>query len=314
MTNLKIKAPINSYKSALMQINAGAGELYGGFLSNKISSLSFSGRGNSSYNGVRTHMGYEEFKDVVKLAHSRGVKVELTANVPMIGDDPNGGTTFQNNYLDYVNLAIEAGVDGVIVGDLGNIIFLINNNKIKIPITASTFLATMNVGQAKMLEDIGVKKVVLPHHLRLDEIRNIKNNTNLGIEIFGHFGCSFIESTCSMYHYANEKINIGIPCRAKFRLKNGQLSNILDAGEDCSICALPKLIKLDISSIKIIGRELDYNFTSAITYVYHTAISKLEAGIPISEILNEILAKYDFWKENFCNFNRCKYLNTRYYI
>lgn len=316
MHNPIIKAPINSYESAMMQIKAGAGEIYGGYLSDKVTSLSFSGRGKESYNKIHTHMEYSEFKKVIKLAHENNVKVEFTANVPMMGDDPDGGDLYQKNYLNYVNYAVAAGVDRIIVGDLGNIIYLRKNN-VKTPITASTFLGTMNVQQAILLERLGVNKVVLPHHTRMDEIAKIKKKCNLEIEVFGHFGCSFIEGTCSMYHHASEDINLGVPCRGCYKISNTNLeTNILDAGEDCSLCALPKLISTGIDSIKIIGRELDYKFTSSITFIYNYALTKLSEGEKIKDILEELRTKYDFefWTNSFCKANRCKYLNDKYYI
>lgn len=316
MNRPTIKAPINSLESAKMQIRAGAGEIYGGYLSNKITNLSFSGRGKEDYNKIKTHMNYEEFKEIIKYAHENKVKVEFTANVPMTGDDPDGGDFFQRNYLEYVRKAVEAGVDRVIVGDIGNIMYLRENN-ITIPITSSTFLGTMNSQQVVLLERLGVNKVVLPHHMKFEEIAKIRERTNIEIEIFGHFGCSFIESTCSMYHHASEDINLGIPCRGCYNICGSDKElNILDTGEDCSLCSLPQIMESGVDSIKIIGRELDYKFTSSITFIYNYVMSRIEAGKKIHCILEEVKSKYDFdfWEKNFCKSNRCKYLNTKYYI
>ena len=74
---------------------------------------------------------------------------------------------------------------------------------------------------------------------------------------FGHFGCSFIESTCSLYHHASEEIDFGIPCRAKYCVRHSKkLVNILDMGEDCSLCQMDQILKTGITSIKSLEENL----------------------------------------------------------
>jgi len=316
MIKPRIKAPVNSYESCKLQIKAGAGEIYVGYLSDRIKKLSFSGRGKESYNKTKTHVNYDEFKKIVKLAHEHGVIVEFAANMPMIGDDPDGGTKFQEYFLEYIQGAILAGVDRLIVGDLGNIIYL-RKKGIKLPITASVFLATINSEQGLLLKDLGVDKLCLPHHLTFDEIKSIKEVTGLDVEIFAHFGCSFIESTCSLYHHANEEINFGLPCRGIYYLdKTDESTTILDTGEDCALCALPEIIDAGVTSIKIVGREMDYKLTSTITFIYNYALSSLERGEKMDNIMSHIKERFDFdfWEKGFCDTERCKYINTEYYI
>lgn len=311
-----IKSPVSSYESARMQIQAGADEIYLGFLSDKIQNLTFSGRGKESYNKTPTHMNYQEFKKIIEFAHAHRVVVELAANMPMIGDDIDGKDTFQKNYIEYVKEAIDAGVDRVICGDIGNMINL-RESGITIPITASCFLAAMNHYEINMLEELGADKICLPHHFTFPELKSIVKNSKARIEVFCHFGCSFLEGTCSLYHAANEEINFGLPCRGKYRINNEcQEETILDTGEDCSLCNLPQICEAGISSVKIIGRDMDPKLTSTITFVYKYAMKQLDAGKEMDQILAEIKQKFDFkfWEEGFCKLNRCKYMNTEYYI
>lgn len=316
MKKIKIKAPVNSLQSAKMQIAAGAEEIYLSYSSNDINALSFSGRGKESFNKIKTQMRYEEFQEIIEFAHQHNVFVDLAANVPMSGNSENPENSFHKKYLEYVERAIQAGVDGVIVGDLGNL-YMLQDYKNKICLTAGVFFGTLNCSQIELLENLGAKKVCLPHHFSIKEIADIVKKSNIDVEIFGHFGCSFIESTCSLYHHASEEIDFGIPCRAKYCVRySKKLVNILDMGEDCSLCQMDQILKTGITSIKIIGRELDCKLSSTITYVYNFMLQKLYEGMSIQDTLSLIKKNIDFsfWQKNFCDVNRCKYVNSQYYI
>jgi U32 family peptidase len=313
MHKLNIKVPVNSKSSALLQKQAGADQFYLGFIHPGFKNLTFSGRGRIASNR-ETHVSYRDFKEIIKLAHDNNIKVELTANMPMMGDDPAGTKKIQKLFCDYINRGIEAGVDSIIVGDIGNIILLKEMNY-SIPITASTFLTTLNHYQILFLEELGVTKVIVPHHITLEEMKSLTSNSNIALEVFGHFGCSFLEGTCSLYHHASEEINFGIPCRALFTLddSSGPVP-VLDMGEDCSLCVLADIIDAGVSCIKIIGRELDPRLISSICYIYKYVLSLLEENKDIKDIIAGIKDRFDWWDESFCRPSRCKYLYTDYYI
>lgn len=318
MTSLNIKVPVNSLESAKAQIEAGATELYVGYDTNLMNKISFTGRGKDLFKEVKTHVTYEDLVDIVKLAHENNVSVELTANMAIITDDVDGKTEYQQKYLEYVKKGIEAGVDSIIVGDIGNLYFL-RENGIDISISASVFLASINLSQVEWLESLGVKKIVLPHHVKLEEVEEIANHSNVKIEIFGHFGCAFIQSTCSLYHPISENVNIGVPCRAKFSVNDSDVATkFLDTAEDCSLCSIPGIIKSGASSIKVTGREFDHRFSSMVTNIYSSIIERVNNGEDLEgknifEVASENY-KLDWWKKRFCDRNRCKYKNTKYYI
>ncbi|WP_167959146.1 peptidase U32 family protein [Anaerosporobacter faecicola] len=320
MKRVLIKAPINSYEGAQMQIEAGAGEFYAGFEYDfrMGKGLTFSGRAiKSCFDKRKTVLTYEDFKKSVDLAHQNGVLVELVANVPSINDSEFiSKNSIRENYLDYVKRGIDAGVDRVIVGDLGNLLYL-KEKGIHTPITVSTFLACMNKASIRFFEDLGVEKIVLPHPFSLAEIKELAQNTTLKVEIFGHFGCSFLEGTCGLLHLNNEHLQTGIPCRAKYRVrKTGEVINILDVNEDCSLCNLDKIMETGVDSIKTIGRDLDPLFMASITAAYSLAIELFLQGKSKEEVLGQIKEELDFgyWEDVFCNGNRCKYIDYKYNI
>lgn len=315
---LSIKAPVNSLNGAKMQIGAGANEIYLGFDYDYFKEFTFSGRYKmSNFNKKCIVPSYSEFKEIVSLAHENGVLVELVANLPYMSElNLYGNEEIKENFIKYSLLGAEVNVDRIIVGDVGNILSLKKNN-INTKITVSTFLATMNKYQVKFFEKLGVNKIVLPHPLKLNEIKEIADSTNLEVEIFGHFGCSFLEGTCSLLHRSNENLEVGIPCRGCYKVKNtGEETNILDMNEDCTICQLKEVMDTGVDSIKIIGRDLEPEFMSTITAVYNEAIMLYLEGYTNKEVLKEIKEEFDFdfWQQQFCSQNRCKYLDSMYYI
>ena len=104
-------------------------------------------------------MRYEEFQEIIEFAHQHNVFVDLAANVPMSGNSENPENSFHKKYLEYVERAIQAGVDGVIVGDLGNL-YMLQDYKNKIRLTAGVFFGTLNCSQIELLENLGAKKYV----------------------------------------------------------------------------------------------------------------------------------------------------------
>jgi putative protease len=315
MKKLKLKVPINCVESAKHQIKAGAGEFYMALNSEAFNNLTFSGRGKGNFDKIKTSVDYNEFAEIVKLAHDNQILVEMTANLPFMMDDYNGKDKLQKYFLKNVEQAILAGADRIIVADIGNIL-MVKEYFPEIPITASVFLETFNIGQVQLFESLGVKKIVLDHCVTLQDIETIVKNTDIDIEAFCHFGCSFIQFNCTLFHSFSENFNLGLPCRAGFNIKEtGEMLNILDVAEDCAICKMKQLGDIGVSSVKITGRDLDYKFAASITYIYSYALSLIEKNVPIEEILKSLKEKFDFgwWDDYFCKKNRCKYTCADYY-
>jgi putative protease len=313
---MKLKVPVNSFNSAKQQIKAGADEIYLSYTSEYLNNFTFSGRGKETYGKAKSEVDYDEFKEIVKLAHDNNVIVELAANTCRMLDAFDGSSEFQNQYLKYVEKGIAAGIDRVIVGDIGCIID-VKKNFPDIPITAGVFLQTFNTYHVKLLNSLGVKKIVLDHCITIPDAEELVKCSDVPLEVFCQFGCSFMQFSCGLYHSGVKSFDLGLPCRAKYSIKNtGEAISILDAGEDCGICALPKLRDIGISSIKIVGRDVEYKFGVSLTYIYSNALSMLEQNMPIEEVLDALFKKFnlDWWKESFCKNKRCKYGNTEYHI
>ena len=84
-----------------------------------------------------------------KICHTYHVEVNFTANT-ILGVGKNGMAPL---FYNYVKAAITTGIDRIIIGDLGNIIFL-REKGIEMPMVGSVFLSAMNVETINFLQEI----------------------------------------------------------------------------------------------------------------------------------------------------------------
>lgn len=302
-----IEAPINSLEGAKIQIELGAKAVYLGYSTEKMKNMSLTGRGSYSVQGVKSNIeNLSEVKEIVEYSHARGVKVLYTANVPSLAEP------FEGMYLEHVSYGIEAGVDAIIAGDIVEIMLI--KKYYNIPIIASTFLDTFNVGQIKLLESLGVSSVVLPQHLKMDEIKEIRRNTRLELILFGNYGCSNNNGRCFLLHRLGENKDIGIPCRAEYCIscnkEKKERDTIMDQGEDCIICAIPHLLDMGIDSMKIIDRCKPAEEIAPYIKVLNDAIEHFKVGGTIEEFKKILFEYAPWWETEFCNHERCRYINT----
>lgn len=118
----------------------------------------------------------DNIAQVVSRAHFYGVKVYVTIN-----------TILQNcefkELIELVKASIDAKVDAFLVQDLG-VCKVLKETFDGICLHASTQLGVHNLYGAKVAEKAGFSRVVLSREAKLEDIIEIKNNTNLEIEYF----------------------------------------------------------------------------------------------------------------------------------
>lgn len=303
---MKLKVPVNSYESTVKQIEAGADEIYMGMEDAHFNRMSYSARAQITSCDVHSNPTEDEFARSVQYAHSKNVVVYFTANCQHITKSDND--FYRRGFIEYVRRGIALGVDGLIVADIGNLIAL-RKNGITTSVIAGSYLNCFNSETVEFLKELGVFRICVPDQLTFHEIKSLKENTGLEIEIFIVYGCSNLAGMCNFYHNSGEKIKVGVPCRAKFRLENGESSNILDACPDCAICSIPKFYDLGIDSIKVIGREMKYGEVAKVTRMYKLAIQMYAdtGNLDKSQIISEI----PWWESDMCGNERCKYEDTR---
>jgi len=212
-------------------------------------------------------------QSAIDFVHIFGKKVNLAINI-----------LFSDTELqDALNIIVDTynmGVDCFIIQDLG-LAKLVHDNYPEIEIHASTQMGIHNLEGVKYIEQFGFKRVVLSRETPLEEIRRIKNNTNIEIEYFAQGAlCVSFSGNCYLSSYlCNASGNRGKCkqlCRLPYTLeKNGKLIKsgyLLSAKDINMINRLKDLKKAGVDVIKIEGRARRPYYVAATTKEYYNAI------------------------------------------
>jgi len=162
------------------------------------------------------------------------------------------------------------------------------------PFTVSTQASVANTAAARFYQTLGARRIVLARECTLEQIEEIKRNTDIEIECFVHGAmCIAISGRCLMSQYAfGENANRGAciqPCRREYRIfDNDDEKNELVLGEDyvlspkdlCTLEFINRLIDAGIDSFKIEGRKRSPEYVARVTRVYRQAIDMHFAGKP----------------------------------
>lgn len=125
-----------------------------------------------------TNFSLDTMREAIEYCKFRKVKTHLTLNILIKNSE------FEDA-ISLVKEAYEAGIDAIIVQDLGLAKYLIDNLP-DLPIHASTQMTAHNLQGVQKLEKLGFKRVVLSRELSIEEIEYICHNTNVEIETFIH--------------------------------------------------------------------------------------------------------------------------------
>ncbi len=307
-------SPVSTYESAVLQVDSGANEIYVGMKTSLFKRYSFSGRGQVSNYSKSVAPEKGELSRIVEYAHSHGVAVSLTANMPMFSEF--GMEEIEDYFVHYVLDGVECGVDNVIIADLG-LIYKIGQMNLPVNIHASTFFDTMSVDQMKFLKSLGVTRAVMTYQVGFEEIVSLCKANLLETEVFGYLSCSFFNGACNFVHDMGENnteegISIGVPCKAQYYItdEEGRERNysLFDAELTCGLCSIWKLIHQKVDVIKIAGRDRNPEMIAKVTKLFREAIDLATSCLTEEEYLNGLESlRYPWWKRIYCQKNRCKY-------
>jgi putative protease len=252
------------------------------------------------------NFGPEELASAVEYAHDAGVRVYLTCNNVMRNDD-------FGRLPDFLRMARDAGVDALIVTDLG-VLDLVRKVAPKMEIHISTQAGVTSWASANAFYRLGAKRVVLARELTLEEIAEIRAKTpaDLELEAFVHGAmCVSFSGRCLLSEYfTGRDANRGDcaqPCRWKYALmeqtrpgrylpvaEDGDGSYFLNSRDLCMIGHIPELVRAGVSSLKIEGRAKSAYYAAVTTNAYRCALDEYaehpETPLPgwIAEELNKI--------------------------
>ncbi len=267
----EVLAPVGDYERLTYAVNYGADAVY-------LGGTAFGMRASSA------KFDFDTMKKAVEYAHAKDVKVYLTCNTLPLNSEVE-------QLADYLRNAQTAGVDAVIVADIG----VLMEAKRVIPdmdIHISTQTGIVNYLTANELYKMGASRVVLARELPLDDIRRIRDKTppELEIEAFVHGAmCMSFSGRCLLSNYmVGRDANRGEcaqPCRWGYHLveekRPGQYfpiyedekgTYILNAKDMCMIEHLDKVIDAGVTSLKIEGRAKSFYYVAVVTNAYRQAV------------------------------------------
>ena len=275
MNKIELLAPAGTFEKMQSAFKFGADAVY--FAGKKFGLRAFAGNFDD-----------DEIKTAVEYAHERGKKVYITINILAHEEDFNG-------LGEYVLSLQNAGVDAVIVSDIG-VISYIREIAPNLDIHVSTQANILNSYSINFLAKMGVKRIILARELSLNEIKEIKKKIppEIELETFVHGAmCISYSGRCLLSNYlAGRDSNRGAcvqPCRWQYTIteksrqgeqyeiqEDNRGTYILNSKDLCLIEHLSELKEAGICSFKIEGRMKSEYYVATVVNAYHRALNLLE--------------------------------------
>ena len=228
---------------------------------------------NYSLRANAHNFSLEDIKEGVNYAHSLGKKVFVTVNIVFHEDDLDG---LEKYLLDLDNI----GVDAIIVSDL-SVMNLYNKLNLKMELHVSTQSSILNHEAAKFYKNIGAKRVVLAREASKDDIKKIKEETNLDLECFIHGAmCTSVSGRCVMSNYATLRdSNRGgcvQVCRFVFDILGSNKTYSMTPKDLNMVPYIQEMINIGVNSFKVEGRMRSIYYIATVIKTYKEIINKIK--------------------------------------
>lgn len=232
----------------------------------------------------------EELAQACALAHAQGARIYLTLNTLIKPAEMADALTLLGD-------AIDRGVDAAIVQDVG-LVRAIQRVYPGFEIHGSTQMTVHDASGARLMQDLGVERVVLARENTLDDVRAIRAAVpDLGLETFVHGAlCISYSGQCFMSGMISERsANRGScaqSCRKDYVLQDAQNGVELDRGYLISakdLAAhdqLPALAEIGVGCLKVEGRKKKPEYVATVTRSYRSFLDRVgrgENGPPTTE-------------------------------
>ncbi len=276
MKELELLAPAGSLKTLKAVIHAGADAVYLG----------------GSMFGARAYannFNEEELLEAIRFGHIHGRKIILAVNT-LLKEYELG------QLYDYLSPYYEAGVDAVIVQDMGVMEF-IKTHFPNLPIHTSTQMTITNVEGARLLKEQGVERVVTAREMSLEEIQRIHDEVGVELESFIHGALCYCYSGQCLFSSiiggrSGNRGRCAQPCRLSYEVLQGEKSltghhatPILSLKDMCTLPFLYELADHGVYSFKIEGRMKTPEYAAGVVSIYRKYMDSYLDGsrIPVEK-------------------------------
>ena len=232
----------------------------------------------------------DEVEEACRIAHERGRRIYLTFNILFKSSELADALRFLGD-------AIDRGIDAAIVQDVG-VVRLIRQIYPSLEIHGSTQMTVHDETGARVVQQLGIERVVLARENTLDDIRAIRAAVpSLGLETFVHGAlCISYSGQCYMSGMISERsANRGScaqSCRKDYVLTDVATGSELDRGYLIStkdLAAYEHLAELadaGVGCLKIEGRKKKPEYVATVTREYKEFLAGVARGerMPSSDV------------------------------
>ena len=269
-TQVEVLAPAGSLDIMKAVVAAGADAIYLG--GNMFGARAFANNFND-----------EELICAIEYAHLFGRKVYLTVNLLKSRE-------IENSLIEYLIPFYEAGLDAVIVQDMG-VFNLIRKHFPDMDIHASTQMTQTGVYGSRLLKELGATRIVTSREMNLQEIKQLHERLDVEIESFVHGAlCYCYSGQCLLSSFnggrSGNRGRCAQPCRMPYdvydngeKINNRNNSYALSPKDMCALQILPDVIESGVYSLKIEGRMKNVTYAAMVTHIYRKYVDMyLERG------------------------------------
>lgn len=224
----------------------------------------------------------DELSAACGIAHGRGVRIYLTLNILVKAAE-------LAEALAFLGEAIDRGIDAAIVQDVG-LVRLIQRVYPGFEVHGSTQMTVHDVAGARLMQQLGVDRVVLARENTLEDVRAIHAAVpGLGLETFVHGAlCISYSGQCYMSGMISERsANRGScaqSCRKGYTLRDEATGNTLDSGflisaKDLGAYdSLADIADAGVACLKIEGRKKRPEYVATVTRGYRDRLAQVARG------------------------------------
>lgn len=256
---MELLAPAGNKESLIAAINNGADAIY-------LSGKKFGAR------AYALNFSDEELKEAIRIGKIYGVKIYVTMNTLVKENEVE-------EFLDQVEFLYVNGVDAILMQDFGMICLCLKKFP-NLEIHASTQAHNVSKEGIDFLYKLGVKRVVLPREMSLEEIKQIE--TPVEKEVFVHGAlCVSYSGRCLMSQVLGGRSGNRGECAGccRFPWKLYKADKLVNEGYLLSMKELNlsediRRLTPYVDSLKIEGRMKSPSYVGFITNYYRNILNK----------------------------------------
>ena len=250
---------------------------------------------NSVYFGVQQfnarmragNFSEREMPGVMHFLHEHGVRGYVAMNVLVFAGELQAAAKC-------VDILESAGVDGVIVQDMGLAALIVEQKRAgrwNMPLHLSTQMTVSSPEAVRLVDELyAPEQIVLARELSLDEIAACAAVTRARIEVFCHGAlCVAYSGQCftseSLGQRSANRGECAQACRMPYRLRvDGKQTGmserryIFSPQDLCAINLLPQMLAAGVKCFKIEGRQKKPEYVAAVVRAYRRALDAALSG------------------------------------